>query len=189
MKKHGLPIKILSIIMVLIMSVAFSACNSEPEEFVDPDEGMMPEFEYIIFPLLTHAQSLYDKIFSSVEYGNRSITMGETVYYFVEPSEYETESFDSLINGTFTKEYADEYIELMYGGDEPLYVEQDSALYVNPEKLIDYEPIVFDTEFCSVSGYMGGYATLTVKAEDGTSYSFDVEKIDGAWYFDCKLVQ
>ena len=107
MKRRGLPIKILSAILVIFMSLSLASCNDTPDEFVDPDEGKMPEFSYIIFPILTQAQDLCDKIFSSVEYGNRKITIGETDYYFVEPSEYEAESFESLINGTFTKQYAD----------------------------------------------------------------------------------
>lgn len=187
MKKYGLPIRILSIILVLIMSLSLASCNDEPDEFVDPDVGKMPEFSYIIFPMLAQAQDLYDKIFSSVEYGNRKITIGETDYYFVEPSEYETESFESLINGTFTKQYADEYIEMMYGGDNPLYVKQDGDLYVNPQKLIEFEPITYNTEACTVSGYMGAYATVTVRSIDDASFSFDLENIDGIWYLAGKL--
>ncbi|MBR5773782.1 MAG: hypothetical protein IKY44_02905, partial [Clostridia bacterium] len=61
MKKHGLPIRILAIILVMIMSFALVACNREPEEYVDPDLGKMPDFTYIIFPLLSQGQELYDK--------------------------------------------------------------------------------------------------------------------------------
>ena len=182
MKKHGLPIRILAIILVMIMSFALVACNREPEEYVDPDLGKMPDFTYIIFPLLSQGQELYDKIFSSVQYGNRKITVGATDYYFVEPSEYEAESFESLIKGTFTEQYADEYIEMMYGGDNPLYIQQDGYLYVNPLLLIDFEPIEYNPEVCIVSGYMGAYATITVKSMDENSYSFDLENIDGMWY-------
>ena len=189
MIKRVLPIRILSVFLVVFMVAAFTSCNREPIEFVDPDEGKMPDFHYIIFPLLTQAQDVYDKIFSSVEYGNRNITVGETIYYFVEPAEYDAESFDSLIRGTFTQQYADEYIEMMYGGDEPLYVEQDGYLYVNPQKLVDFEPIVYNTESCTVSSYMGSFATVTVRAEDGTSYSFDVENTDGIWHLDSMLIK
>jgi len=187
MKKRGLFLRILSIFLILLMSVSLASCNGEPEEFVDPDEGKMPEFSYIIFPMLAHAQDLYDKIFSSVEYGNRKITVGETDYYFVEPSEYETESFDSLIYGTFTEKYADEYIEMMYGGDNPLYILQDGDLYVNPLKLVEFEPIVYNTDTCTVTGYMGAFATVSVRTIDDVQYSFDLEYIDGIWYLAGKL--
>lgn len=188
MNRHGLPIRILSMLLVVIMSFSLAACNSEPDEYVDPDEGKMPDFNYIIFPILTQAQDLYDRIFSSVEYGNRKITIGDVDYYFVEPSEYETESFDSLIRGTFTKQYADEYIEMMYGGDNPLYVVQDGDLYVNPQKLIDFEPVEYNVDYCVVSSYMGAYATITVRSVDDVTYKFDLENIDGIWYLAGKLI-
>lgn len=187
MKKNGLPIRIICIILVLFVTLSLASCNDEPVEYTDPDDGKMPEFSYIIFPILAQAQDMYDKIFSSVEYGNRKINIDGTDYYFVEPSEYENESFESLINGTFTKPYADEYIEMMYGGDNPLYVNQDGYLYVNPQKLIEFEPVVYNTEFCTVSGYMGAYATVTVRTMDDTSYDYDLENIDGIWYLAGKL--
>lgn len=188
MMKHRLLIKFLSIILAVFMSLSLVSCENTPDEYVDPDEGKMPEFSFIIFPLITQAQEIYDKIFSSVEYGNRNITVDETVYYFVEPSEYEAESFESLLRGTFTQEYADEYIKMMYEGDNPLYVEQDGNLYVNPKKLIDYEVVAYSTDYCSVSGYMGSFATVTILTEDGVSCSFDVKNSDGIWYLNCKAI-
>ena len=187
MKKRGTVIRIVTIILALFMSFSLVACNDEPDEFVDPDEGKMPEFSYIIFPLLTQGQEAYDKIFSSVEYGNRKIVVNDTEFFFVEPSEYEAESFESIIKGTFTQEYADEYIEMMYGGDNPLYIQQNGDLYVNPQRLVDFEPIEYNPEVCTVSGYMGAYATVTVRSMDEVSYSFDLENIDGIWYLADKL--
>lgn len=188
MKKRHFPLKILSLLLALLMALTLASCDDTPDEYVDPDEGKMPDFNYIIFPLITQAQEIYDKIFSSVEYGNRNITVENTVYYFVEPSEYETESFESLLKGTFTQEYADEYIKMMYEGDNPLYIEQDGDLYVNPQNLINYDPVVYNTESCSVSGYMGSFATVTITTEDGTPCSFDVENTDGIWYLACKAI-
>lgn len=188
MKKHSFPIKVLSILLAVFMSLSLAACDDTPDEYVDPDEGKMPEFSYIIFPLVTQAQEIYDKIFSSVEYGNRNITVEGMVYYFVEPSEYETESFESLLKGTFTQEYADEYIKMMYEGDNPLYIEHDGDLYVNPKKLVDYDPVIYITDSCSVSNYMGSFATVTIVSEDGASCSFDVENADGIWYLDCRAI-
>ncbi len=187
MRKHSFLAKILVFVLSCFMIFSLVSCNNTPEEYVDPDEGKMPDFNYIIFPLLTQAEDVYGRIFSSVEYGNKSIMVGDTTYYFVEPSEYENESFDSLFRGIFTEQYAEEYIEMMYGGDNPLYVEQDGYLYVNPEKIVDFERVNYNTDTCSVSGYVGTFAKVTVKTDIGDSVTFDVRNNEGIWYLDCMI--
>ncbi|MBR5272975.1 MAG: hypothetical protein IKU25_06260 [Clostridia bacterium] len=189
MKNYVFPKKVIAIFTIIFMLFSFASCG-EPTDFNDDDENMMPEFNYIIFPLLTQAEDVYKKVFSSVEYSNRSFTAESgTIYYFVEPSEYEVESFETSLRGTFTSEYADEYIEMMFGGDNPLYVEHEGYLYVNPDKLIDYEFNQYNTETCIVRNYNGIYATISVNLIDGTLVDYDVECIDGIWYLGANIGQ
>ncbi len=189
MRKYGFPKKLLSVFVIALLMFTFSSCG-EPVEYVDEDANKMPDFNYIIFPLLDQAEYIYCKIFSSVEYGNKTTTSDNgTVYYFVEPSEYESDSFEALIRGTFTQVYAEEYIEMMFGGDNPLYIEQDGYLYVNPDKLIEFEVNEYNTENCVVKNYNGIYASLTVSDIDGVSYDYNVSSVDGLWYLDAMIGQ
>ena len=148
----------------------------------------MPDFKYIVFPILDQAQITLEKIFCTVEYSNRTVSLNGIEYHYVEKKEYEDESFESQLLGVFTPEYAEEYTEMMYSGDEPLYIDSDGDLYVNPLLLNEYTKSEYDRDAVYLTSYNEEEsAAVRVTDEGGNVHNYELKMIDGIWYLNCKF--